>query len=46
MTEPLAREPRRGALAAGTQDDVVQIRASAKPKLILNRAALLRAEAV
>jgi uncharacterized protein (DUF1778 family) len=39
-----AREPRRGAHAAARKDDVIQIRASAETKAILNRAALLRGQ--
>ena len=39
-----AREPRRAAPAAARKDDVIQIRASAETKAILNRAALLRGQ--
>ena len=39
-----ARDQRRGAHAAARKDDVIQIRASAETKAILNRAALLRGQ--
>ena len=39
-----AREERRGAHAATRKDEVIQIRASAETKAILNRAALLRGQ--
>jgi uncharacterized protein (DUF1778 family) len=39
-----ARDQRRGAHAVARKDDVIQIRASAETKAILNRAALLRGQ--
>ena len=39
-----ARDQRRGAHAAPRKDDVIQIRASAETKAILNRAALLHGQ--
>jgi uncharacterized protein (DUF1778 family) len=39
-----ARHERRGGHAAARKDDVIQIRASAATKSILNRAALLRGQ--
>src|SRR5262245_18815238 len=43
MTQPVRTERRRGA-AASRKDDVIQIRASAEAKAILNRAAALRGQ--
>src|SRR5262245_55676550 len=43
MTQPVRTERRRGA-AASRKDDVIQIRASAETKAILNRAAALRGQ--
>lgn len=43
MTEP-ARTERRPGRAAARKDDVIQIRASAETKSILNRAAMLRGQ--
>ena len=39
-----ARDERRGAHAATRKDDIIQIRASAETKAILNRAATLRGQ--
>ncbi len=39
-----ARDERRGVLAATRKDDVIQIRASAATKALLNRAAILRGQ--
>ena len=39
-----ARGPRRRAQATGRKDEVIQIRASAETKAILNRAAALRGQ--
>jgi uncharacterized protein (DUF1778 family) len=44
MPQALRAERRRGQPAAGRKDDVIQIRASAETKAILNRAASLRGQ--
>lgn len=44
MSQAIRTERRRGQSAAGRKDDVIQIRASADTKAILNRAASLRGQ--